>query len=61
MYAKRLMSFLSLLKRQSRFYKFTRLVESLLIKIPFAKQYGSEELLQVDEWNTFTGEVMREY
>ena len=36
-------------------------VEPLLIKIPFAKQYGSEELLQVDEWNTFTGEVMREY
>ncbi|MBQ2922955.1 MAG: hypothetical protein IJC02_11260 [Lachnospiraceae bacterium] len=27
----------------------------------FAKQYGSEELLQVDDWNTFTGEVMREY
>ena len=36
-------------------------VEPLLIKIPLAKQYGSEELLQVDEWNTFTGEVMREY
>lgn len=36
-------------------------VEPLLIKIPFAKQYGSEELLQVDDWNTFTGEVMREY
>ena len=36
-------------------------VEPLLIKIPLAKQYGSEELLQVDEWNTFTSEVMREY
>ena len=41
--------------------KYKIKVEPLLLKIPFARQSGSEDLLNSDGWNTFTGEMMREY
>ena len=36
-------------------------VEPLLLKIPFARQYGSEEVINSDTWNKISGEMTRKY
>ena len=36
-------------------------VEPLLLKIPFARQYGSEEVINSDVWNVISGDMIRKY
>ena len=36
-------------------------VEPLLLKIPFAKQYGSEEVINSNVWNVISGDMIRKY
>ena len=36
-------------------------VEPLLLKIPFAKQYGSEEVINSNVWNVISGDIIRKY